>query len=115
MEYNDSESIYIDPITGAKKGVKLARFDLIPPSSLFQLAELYGKGAIKYGDRNWEAGYDYSKSFAALNRHLWKWWSGEDIDLETEMNHLVSVAWHAFSLLHFIENYPEKDDRGVRS
>lgn len=38
----------IDPITGGEKGMKLARFSLIPPDFLLALAEHYGKGARKY-------------------------------------------------------------------
>jgi hypothetical protein len=108
---SEEETIYTDPITGAQKASKLARFDLVPVSPLYQLAEHYGRGAEKYADRNWELGYPWAFSFASLNRHLWKWWSGEDIDPETGSNHLVSVAWHAFALLEFVETHPELDNR----
>lgn len=97
--------------TGGQKGSKPERFDLIPAGPLRQLARLYGKGAEKYEDRNWERGYDWSLSFAALNRHLWQFWNGEDIDEETEMPHLASVAWHAFALLEFMEKHPGFDNR----
>ena len=111
---SDVEEIQVDPDTGAKKGSKLARFDLVPASPLFQLAEHYGRGAKKYAARNWEGGYDWSLSYAALNRHLWAWWNGEDIDPETGSNHMTAVAWHAFALLEFLETHPEKDDRPRR-
>ena len=97
--------------TGGEKGTKPQRYDLIPPGPLAQLAELYGRGAEKYAVRNWERGYEWSKSFAALNRHLWLFWSGEDNDSETGLPHLASVAWHAFALLEFTQRYPEYDDR----
>lgn len=101
----------IDRDTGGQKGVKLARFDLIPPGPLFELANHYGIGATKYLDRNWELGYGWGKSYAAMMRHAWAWWGGEDIDAETGSNHLTAVAWHAFALLEWAKTHPEKDDR----
>lgn len=100
--------------TGGQKGVKTARFDLIPKAPLWLLAELYGRGSLKYEPRNWERGYEWSKSFAALNRHLWLFWSGEDTDPETGLPHLASVAWHAFALQEWAETHPEFDDRPKR-
>lgn len=97
--------------SGGEKGVKPARFDLIPAKAEWQLAELFGKGAEKYADRNWERGYEWSKSYGALRRHLNLWWRGEDTDSETGLPHLAAVAWHAFALLTFAEEHPEFDDR----
>jgi len=100
--------------TGGQKGTKPQRYDLIPAAPLRTLAELYGRGAEKYEPRNWERGYEWSKSFAALNRHLWQFWSGQDVDDETGLPHLASVAWHAFALLEFMDRHPDFDDRPTR-
>lgn len=97
--------------TGGQKGDKPARFDLIPVEGLWPLAELYGAGARKYEDRNWERGYPWHLSFAAMQRHAWQWWNGEDTDAETGASHLASVAWHAFALLFFTVHFPDFDDR----
>jgi hypothetical protein len=97
--------------TGGEKGRKLARYDLVPAAPLHTLAELYGKGAEKYDDRNWERGYDWSLSFAALNRHLWLFWQGVNIDEETGLPHLAAVAFHAFALMEYTNTHPEFDDR----
>ena len=100
--------------TGGEKGVKTERFDLIPADSLRKLAYLYGKGSEKYADRNWEAGYEWSKSYGAMQRHAWQFWNGEDLDEETGVPHVINVAWHAFALAHFIlhpDNYRVFDDR----
>ena len=102
---------HTDPVTGGQKGMKLARFDLIPEVPLYSLAEHYGRGADKYDDDNWRRGYSWSISFAALNRHLWTWWNGEDIDPELGSNHLDAVAWHAFTLREFTVTHPELDNR----
>ncbi len=101
----------VDPTTGGEKGSKLARYDLIPGDVLHALAEHYGRGSLKYADRNWQKGYKWSLSFAALNRHLWAWWEGEDIDAETGSNHMVAVIWHAVALLWYARHRKELDDR----
>lgn len=67
--------------TGGQKGTKLARFDLIPVGPLRELAEHFGKGAAKYDDNQWRKGYEWSKSYAALQRHLNAFWDGEDYDV----------------------------------
>lgn len=97
--------------TGGEKGTKPERFDLIPISALTQLARHYGAGAEKYADNQWRKGYEWSKSYAALQRHLTAWWGGENIDTETGSSHMAAVAWHAFTLLTFIEEHPGFDDR----
>jgi hypothetical protein len=102
----------IDPITGGEKGSKLARFDLIPQDVLWMLAEHYGRGAQKYEDRNWERGYKWSLSYAALMRHLSAFWQGEDTDAETGSPHIIAAVWHAMALAAFQERAIGTDDRG---
>lgn len=114
-ERRTDEERVVNQITGGAKGTKIERFDLIPKLPLEALARLYGQGARKYADRNWERGYEWSLSFAALNRHLWAWWGGEDNDTETGVSHLTNVAWHAFALREFMSTHPELDNRPKRA
>jgi hypothetical protein len=100
--------------TGGEKGSKLARFDLLPWDQLWKVAELYGRGAKKYDDRNWEKGYPVSLSMAALVRHLSLFWQGEDNDPETGCSHLASVIFHALAMMRFIETFPAMDNRPGR-
>lgn len=109
----DRTEVRVTSTSGASKGQKSARFDLIPPRVLRLLAEHYGKGAQKYAPiervdgeagapiDNWRLGYNFSSSLAALHRHLNAWSAGEDIDEELDSNHLVSVMWHCATLLEF--------------
>lgn len=127
--------------TGGEKGVKLERFDLIPVGPLTELARHFGKGARKYAAHQWRQGYEWSKSYSAINRHLTAFWAGYDFDVcsndpegcqfvdkdgqpflvlfpntcynHTGSHHMVAVAWHAFVLLEFIERFPEHDDRYI--
>jgi hypothetical protein len=79
---------------------------------LRKLAEQYGRGATKYGDRNWERGYQWSLSYAALQRHLNAFWSGEDYDPEfPDAHHLDAAMFHVMSLRDFAEKHPEFDNR----
>jgi hypothetical protein len=125
--------------TGGQKGVKLARFALIPIGPLTELAEHYGVGASKYANHQWRDGYEWSKSYDAMMRHATAFWAGYDydvcsndpegcshVDLEgkpfvavredacfnhTGSHHMVAVAWHAFGLLEFKDSHPGHDDR----
>lgn len=101
-----AEQTVEDPETGGRKGQKLARFDMIPSDVLWELAEHYGKGESKYpsdetGLPNWQRGYDWRLSVAALQRHLHSFLQGEDEDPETGSSHLTAVMWHAIALRFF--------------
>lgn len=125
--------------TGGEKGMKLARYDLIPVGSLEKLAIHFGRGARKYADHQWRRGYEWSKSYSAIQRHLNDFWSGKDFDVcsndpggcahetaggqlfiqlepdtcynHTGSHHMAAVAWHAMVLLEFIDRHPDHDDR----
>lgn len=97
--------------TGGAKGSKMARFDLLPPAAVKEIAEHFGKGAAKYADRNWEKGYAWSLSYAALQRHLHAFWGGEDIDPETGSHHLAAAGFHVLALLENRRINPQFDDR----
>lgn len=97
--------------TGGEKGVKPERYDLLPVEALDVMARLYGFGAQKYAAHNWRKGYDWSKSYAALMRHATRFWAGEDFDEETGLPHLAGAAFHCFTLIVFMEEHPEFDDR----
>lgn len=96
-----TETRIVDPQTGGEKGMKLARFSLIPADWLWALAEHFGVGAKKYDDRNWERGYKWSLSIDAHGRHMAQWLSGEDNDAETGSSHLIAAAWHLLVLWWF--------------
>lgn len=104
-------TFYVNPDTGGRKEVKLARPDLVPVFPYMELAEHYGRGALKYADRNWELGYPFSVSYAGLIRHVMQWWGGEERDAEMGSHHLTAVAWHAFALRQLVVTHPELDDR----
>ena len=97
--------------TGGQKGIKEARFDLIPPDPMWELARVYGRGAAKYADRNWERGYSWGLSYGAMQRHIHAFWAGEYDDPESGLPHLAHAMWHCITLMQFHENFPGMDDR----
>ena len=105
------DEVRVTAPSGGEKGKKLARYDLLPVEPLREVARLYGRGAEKYADRNWELGYDWSLSFAAMQRHAWAFWGGESIDPETERHHLASVVFHAMALMEYEAKGKGRDDR----
>lgn len=98
-------------VTGGQKGQKKARHSLIPPEALQKVAEHYAIGAAKYEEHNWRRGYDWSLSYDAAIRHFGAFWAGEDLDEETGSPHLAAAVFHALTLLTFMVEHPELDDR----
>jgi hypothetical protein len=98
-------------MTGRKFDGGKARFDLIPARPLAEVARVFTIGAEKYGERNWEQGLDYGRVFAAMQRHAWAWWRGEQTDPEDGQHHLSSVAWCAMVLMQLEQTSPGHDDR----
>lgn len=101
----------VDPNTGGAKGQKPQAMHLLPGDSLLAISEHLHRGALKYAERNWELGYAWSSSFAAMQRHLWAWWQGEDDDPEFGWSHLRAVGFHALVLLAFELRGSGTDDR----
>lgn len=72
------------------------RFELIPVAPLKRLADLYARGALKYGEHNWQKGMPFTRVLASLLRHAYAYIEGE----RTE-DHLAAVAWNAFALMTY--------------
>lgn len=64
-----------------------SRTDLIPPTTLFALGDIFKHGAEKYDAWNWR-GLKVMRLYGAALRHMGKWAMGEDIDDESGMPHL---------------------------
>ena len=71
-----------------------ARFDLVPPRGLEQVALLLAAAAEKHGERGWEqdASRDVRGEIAAALRHVFRWLAGTTIDPEYGYSHLVHAA-----------------------
>jgi hypothetical protein len=86
--------------TGGRKfdGGKL-QYGLLPPLALKATVDVLTFGAEKYEPDNWKNVPDSKRRyFDALQRHLWAWKEGEQMDTESGKHHLA----HALCCLMFL-------------
>lgn len=95
------DAVYLDNMAKALKPTNpkdAAAFDkaplhLVPASFKAYTAMALAEGAMKYGAWNWRAaGVRSSVYVSALNRHIDKWFNGEEFDPETGVPHLANAA-----------------------
>jgi hypothetical protein len=66
--------------------------ELVPDTMAAYASLSFLEGASKYGRYNWRAaGVRASIYRAAHDRHMMKWWNGEDCDPKTGIPHLASA------------------------
>jgi hypothetical protein len=66
--------------------------NLVPDTLQIMASMAFAEGASKYGAFNWRsAGVRSSIYKAAHDRHMSKWWNGEDVDAVTKVPHLASA------------------------
>ena len=86
--------------TGGRKfdGGKL-QYGLLPPLALKATVEILTFGAEKYEPDNWKYVPDSKRRyFDAMQRHVWAWKNGEQLDPESGIHHLA----HAMCCLMFL-------------
>lgn len=84
------------------------RFDLIPTELLTRLADLYARGAIKYGDSNWKRATtepEIHRFKESAWRHFVAWQSGQD-----DEDHGVAAMWNIISYIWHTE-YKKLDSK----
>ena len=79
--------------------------DLIVPEFIVGMAKILTMGAEKYGTENWKRGLEYSRLYAALQRHALAYHSGEHYDSESGLNHMLHVACNAMFIFWYKEVY----------
>src|SRR5580693_8459110 len=88
---NISERLRNSMETGKKFDEGKLRYDLVPSAAFEEVVRAWTIGSKKYGDRNWENGLSYGRTFAALMRHAWAWWRGESHAPDDGQHHLAAV------------------------
>lgn len=96
---------------GVKHDQEKVRMELLPVTFMRAVAVILTFGAKKYGARNWEKGFEWSRAYGALLRHLFAWWGGEAEDPETKRSHLWHAGCELAFLIHFEEMQNGTDDR----
>lgn len=73
------------------------RYDLVPIGPLKRLADLYTRGAEKYGEFNWQLANseeELQRFKASGLRHFYQALAGD-----TDEDHLAAVAWNVFAIM----------------
>jgi hypothetical protein len=96
-EYNgfvtkDSGTRHVES-TGAVRDTATGkgRFDLSPAGPLKRLAQLYERGAVKYGPNNWRRGINLPRYIDSAMRHI-----NDFQDGKRDEDHLIAAAWNLF-------------------
>jgi hypothetical protein len=109
MHEDDVSTITIEGETFKVSGANLSagrKFDggkleygLLPPKALEETVKVLTFGAQKYERDNWKKVPDSKRRyFDALQRHVWAWKQGEQLDPESGIHHLA----HAMCCLMFL-------------
>jgi hypothetical protein len=88
-----------------------ADYSLIPMAAMKEAAHVLEYGATKYAIDNWMKPTNWRVSYACLMRHMSAWQSGEDLDPESERNHLGHAMCNILQMLYMLENHPEELER----
>ena len=92
---------------GRKDDANKPDFSLLDPGALLAVVKVLTFGASKYGAYNWQNVPDMERRyFAAANRHLWAWYSGEATD-ESGLPHLAHAIASLFILFAFTLRKPK--------
>jgi len=74
-------------------------YGLLPPFALEETVKVLTFGAQKYERGNWQKVPDSKRRyFDAMERHIWAWKKGEQLDPESGIHHLA----HAMCCLMFL-------------
>ncbi len=76
-----------------RRGQDTDRLDLLPVEELLRLSAVYGKGAYKYGDYNWQKGIPMSRYASSINRHMKDFAAGDRSE-----DHMMQLAWNCFAM-----------------
>ncbi len=92
-------------IQGRKFDNNKLEYGLLPPLALEETVKVLTFGAQKYERDNWQRVPDSKRRyFDALQRHVWAWKQGEQIDQESGLPHLA----HAMCCLMFLYEHDVK-------
>jgi len=86
---------------------------LLPPMPLLEIAKVYMFGVAKYDRWDWARGSSFVGWYAAIMRHMWKWFWGETQDPESGLHHMAHAGWGCMTLIQFSfgKAYDKFDDR----
>lgn len=96
---------------GKRSNEGKAPVHLLVPEAMEAEARVWGMGAEKYGEYNWQKGMEYTTVLGCAMRHLMAIMRGEDIDPESGLPHAAHVKTNMSMLIFYMQHKPECDDR----
>ena len=85
-------------MVGLKYDSEKPKMYLLPPKAILEVSKVLTFGASKYGEKNWALVENHQDRYSgAALRHLFSHLDGEELDEETNLNHLA----HAICCLLF--------------
>lgn len=84
--------------SGARRDISTGkpRYDLLSLKALRRWAELMGRGAEKYGSRNWEKGMPTSRMAESALRHFFQY-----MECDRSEDHLAAALFNIGGMIHF--------------
>jgi hypothetical protein len=86
------------------------RMDLLMADFQLLMGSLAAFGVSKYEENGWQ-GLNSQRMYGALERHSKQWQLGEDVDEDSQIPHMVAVAFNAMCCWWLAEHRPAQDDR----
>lgn len=80
------------PVSARKDDTGKPDLSLIPYGSACEIARGFMYGERRYGRNNFRTGLAYSRTVAAAQRHLGRFFDGESIDPDSGVHHLALAA-----------------------
>lgn len=112
VTFHEETEIDDDANPKDKIGCKKPPLDLIPASADLMESQVLSLGASKYGRFNWRGTPVRASVYvAAMRRHLAQWLDGENVDSESEINHLAHCRANISILIDALTNGTLIDDR----
>lgn len=97
-------------------GIRKVALSAIPFRVLWRVGLAMMEGALKYGRHNYRAvGVRASVYFDATIRHLGGWWEGQDIDRDSDLNHIDKAIASLIVLRDSMLQGNWEDDRPPRA
>lgn len=122
-DFSDYPATRLTAKSGASKGMRITRHDLLPPAALREVSAVYGLGELKYpagpAGPNWLNGSEdndlqgmpFSWNERAAEDHVSFWKEGIDFDPEDGIHHLAHAIWHLLAILEYEARGIGEDDR----
>lgn len=119
-DWYPDDYISLEDVVSARSAVNYGKgkpaISLIPGDVLAEVARVMTRAAEigKYDDFNWRRGLPWREVYDKAQRHQLAWLEREDIDPETQRNHIAHALCDLIFLMHYIlnhEQYKHLDNR----